>query len=240
VALPLGVWFADHIGFTTVFVAGGVASVVGLLVLPGLPCDPGDDGGEAPVSLLDGVRNAAVTRPVLVFSATALAAGVVVSFVPLAITSSGALATLALLVQAVSATGSRWWAGRHGDRHGAAGLLLPSLVVSAAGMATLVLVDDAPAVIVAMVLFGAGFGVGQNASLSLMLERVGPPGYGTSTALWNLAYDASMGLGAAGFGFVAAATGYPTGFVLAALLMLTALVPALRDRRSAASARPTG
>jgi predicted MFS family arabinose efflux permease len=234
VALPLGVWLADQIGFATVFVAGGVAAVSGLLILPGLPCPPSDDG-EGPVGLLDGMRNPALTRPVLVFSATALAAGLVVSFLPLAVTTSGALVTLALLVQAVSATASRWWAGRHGDRHGAAGLLLPSLVVCAAGVATLVLVANAVAVIVAMILFGAGFGVAQNASLSLMLDRVGPPGYGTSTALWNLAYDASMGIGAAGFGFVAGATGYPTGFALAAALMLVAVVPALHDRRS-----PTG
>jgi MFS family permease len=249
VALPLGVWLADQVGFTVVFVAGGLAAMVGLVVLPGLPCGarPGDacpEEEKAPLGLLAGLRDPAVARPGLVFSATALAAGVVVSFVPLAVTDTGsgagaeagAVATLALLAQAVSATASRWWAGRHGDRHGAAGLLLPGLLVAAGGVAGLVLVASPVAVVVAMVLFGAGFGIAQNASLSLMLDRVGPPGYGTASALWNLAYDSSMGLGAAGFGFVAAVTGYPAGFVLTALVMLVALVPALRDGRSVAGA----
>jgi MFS family permease len=52
------------------------------------------------------------------------------------------------------------------------------------------------------------------------------------SALWNLAYDAGMGLGAAGFGAVAAQAGYPASFALTAALMLAALAPALRDRRA--------
>ena len=80
--------------------------------------------------------------------------------------------------------------------------------------------------------FGAGFGVAQNATLSLMYARVPESGYGTVSALWNLAYDAGMGLGAAGFGAVAAQTGYPASFTLTGVLMLAALAPALRDRRA--------
>ena len=68
--------------------------------------------------------------------------------------------------------------------------------------------------------------------LSLMYARVPESGYGTVSALWNLAYDAGMGLGAAGFGAVAAQTGYPASFTLTGVLMLAALVPALRDRRA--------
>jgi hypothetical protein len=59
----------------------------------------------------------------------------------------------------------------------------------------------------------------------------GAAGLATS-ALWNLAYDAGMGLGAAGFGAVAAQTGYPASFTLTGVLMLAALAPALRDRRA--------
>jgi hypothetical protein len=36
------------------------------------------------------------------------------------------------------------------------------------------------------------------------------------SAVWNLAYDAGMGLGAAGFGVLAVRTGYPAAFALAA------------------------
>jgi len=86
-----------------------------------------------------------------------------------------------------------------------------------------------------MVVFGAGFGVAQNASLILMFERVQPSGYDTASALWNLAYDAGLGVGGAGFGVLVAQTGYSAAFACTAVLMLVALVPALRDRARAVS-----
>ena len=53
------------------------------------------------------------------------------------------------------------------------------------------------------------------------------------SALWNVAYDAGTGIGAAGFGALAGLTGYPRAFALTALLMLTALVPAWSDQTAA-------
>jgi len=49
-----------------------------------------------------------------------------------------------------------------------------------------------------------------------------------------------MGLGAAGFGAVAAQAGYPASFALTAALMLAALAPALRDRRAGDGHRAAG
>lgn len=62
-----------------------------------------------------------------------------------------------------------------------------------------------------------------------MYARVPTSGYGTVSALWNFAYDAGMGVGAVGFGWLASQTGYPLAFAVTAALMLTALVPAWRD-----------
>jgi predicted MFS family arabinose efflux permease len=81
-----------------------------------------------------------------------------------------------------------------------------------------------------MCLFGAGFGVCQNATLALMIDRVPASGYGTASALWNLAYDAGYGAGPAVFGLFVASTGYPAAFALTGLLMLAALAPAWRER----------
>jgi predicted MFS family arabinose efflux permease len=80
-----------------------------------------------------------------------------------------------------------------------------------------------------MVLFGAGFGVMQNASLSLMFERVSRSSYSAVSAIWNLAYDAGMGLGAATFGLIVGQIGYPIAFALTSAVMLLALAPAWRD-----------
>jgi predicted MFS family arabinose efflux permease len=229
VALPLGVWLAGRVGYPPVFVAGAAAALAGLVVVPGLPAREPDQ--ERPVGILAGLRTPALLRPSLAFSATTVAAGVVVTFLPLAVPrAAGSLAASALLVQAATATAARWWAGRHGDRHGTARLLPPGVLLAAVGMLALVPSAGAAGVVVAMLLFGAGFGVTQNASLTLMLERVPASAYATVSALWNLAYDAGLGLGAAGFGLLSAGTGYPVAFALTGVLTLAALLPARRDR----------
>jgi predicted MFS family arabinose efflux permease len=228
VALPLGVWLAGHAGFPPVFVAGAAASLAGLAVVAGLPGRQAR--AERPVGILTGLRTPALLRPSIVFAGTTMAAGIVVTFLPLAVPpASGNLAALALLAHAAAATLTRWWAGRYGDRHGARVLLVPGVVAAAAGILALFWISSPAAVLGGMVLFGAGFGVAQNVTLTLMFDRVPPSGYGTVSAMWNLAYDAGLGLGAAGFGVVAAQTGYAVAFALTAAVMLVALTPAWRD-----------
>ena len=75
-------------------------------------------------------------------------------------------------------------------------------------------------------MFGLGFGITQNATQTLMYNRVAESGYGAVSAMWNLAYDGGMGLGAAGFGVLAVHTGYPAAFALTAALIPAALIPA--------------
>ena len=228
-ALPLGVWLVGETGYPAVFVAGAVAALAGLVVVPWLPGR--EPASERPVGVLAGLRTPALVRPAVTFSAAAMGAGVVVTFLPLAVTTGPAnLAAVALFVQAVMSTVSRWWAGRFGDRHGPAVLLVPGVVATAAGMAALVLIDRPVAVLAGMVLFGSGFGVTQNASMTMMLNRVAPSGYGTVSAIWNLAFDAGIGAGAFGFGVVAARTGYPAAFAATALAVLVALVLFGQDR----------
>ncbi|MBV9384273.1 MAG: hypothetical protein JOY82_15585 [Streptosporangiaceae bacterium] len=81
----------------------------------------------------------AALRLPLIFAAATIAAGVLDSFLPLAKGIPSNLCSAALLVQAITATLSRWQAGRHGDRYGHARLLVPALAVAALGMATMML-----------------------------------------------------------------------------------------------------
>ncbi|MFC8514889.1 MFS transporter [Streptomyces sp. NPDC057257] len=186
---------------------------------------------QPPLGVLRGLRTGPLLRLVLVFAATATATGILVTFLPLAVpaASSGVVA-VALFVQPAASTVSRWLAGRHGDRHGSARLVLPGLLLSAVGVLLTAATGSPLAVLAGTALFGTGFGITQNATLTLMYARVSASSYGTVSALWNLAYDGGMGVGAAGFGVLAALTGYPWAFAVTALLMLGALAPVLRDR----------
>lgn len=230
--LPLGVWLGQHVGWGWVFAIGAVAPLAAVASVPALP-DRTAAAGPA-VGLREGLRSAALLRPATVFGATALAAGVIVTFLPLAVPSGGTVA-VALLVQPGAATLARWVAGRHGDRRGSAGLVLPALLASGAGVLLLTWTDSAVAVVAGAAVFGVGFGIAQNATLALMYTRVPASGYGTVTALWNVAYDGAMGVGAVAFGAVAGRTGYPWAFALTAAVMLAALAPARWDRGSAAA-----
>lgn len=248
VALPLGVWLAGHLGYGPVFAAGAIAALATLPALPGLPDRPAGHparrpgrrqapdpvgGGERPLGVLAALRTAALVRPALVFAASTVAAGILVTFLPLAVSrGSSGVVTLALFAQPAAATVTRCLAGRWGDRGGAGRLVMPGLVAASAGMLILALTGMPLAVVAGSVIFGAGFGVAQNASLSLMYARVPASGYDAVSALWNLSYDAGMGLGAVGFGLLAGGTGYPLAFAVTAAAMLIALVPARRDRRA--------
>ncbi|MEV7523477.1 MFS transporter [Streptomyces sp. NPDC091371] len=236
VALPLGVWLVAHVGYAPVCIAGALAALAAIVSVPGLPDRELTSGGS--IGVLAGFRTAALLRPAVVFSATTLAAGIIVTFLPLVVPAAATgLLAVALFVQPAASTAARWVAGRHGDRHGPAGLVLPGLAASAAGTLLISLTHSPVAVVAGVALFGVGFGVTQNATLTLMYARVPASGYGTVSALWNFAYDAGMGVGAVGFGVLADRTGYPVAFALTAALMLTAVAPAWRDRATTGSRR---
>jgi MFS family permease len=235
VALPSGAWLAHSAGYPVVIVITAASALAPLLAVPRLggPADRRTEAGPEraeSAGLLASLRSGGQLRPFLVFAATTAPAGVIAAFLPLASGVSSSVAALGLFTQAVTATASRWWAGRHGDRHGHAGLLVPGLLTAAAGMAILIWVAAPAALIAGTFLFGIGFGISQNATFALMIDRAPVQQYGTASALWNLAYDAGYGAGPAVFGVVVGHTGYPVAFALTGMLMLAALMPAVRDR----------
>jgi MFS family permease len=174
----------------------------------------------------------AALRLPLIFAAATVAAGVLDSFLPLAKEIPSSLCSAALLVQAVSATLSRWQAGRFGDRHGHARLLVPALALAALGTAAMMLLGSQAAVFAGMAAFGAGFGVLESATFALLIEQLPEA---TASARWNLAYDAGYGAGPAAFGLICGRTGYPVAFALTGALILAVVPVARRERQSAVS-----
>ena len=218
VALPSGAWLAENTGYAVVIAITAFSALAPLAAVPWLagPADRQAEGGPGPpaASLLASLRSGSQLRPSLIFAATTVSAGVVAAFLPLAAGVSGGVAALGLLAQAVAPTVSRWLAGRHGDRHGHAGLLVPGLLTAAAGM-TILIWMTVPAVLIAgMCLFGIGFGISENVTFTLLIDRAPIAGYGTASVLWNLAYDSGYRADPAVFGVFVACTGYPAAFAL--------------------------
>jgi MFS family permease len=238
VALPSGVWLAGHYGYPVVVAMAAATALAPLAAFPWLPGTAGrHQTGAADAGLRDALRHGGQLRLSLIFAASTVAAGVVVSFLPLAAGVSGNAAAIGLLAQALTATVSRWWAGRHGDRHGHARLLIPGLAIASLGMITMIWLASPAAVIAGMCLFGTGFGIIQNATFTLMIDRAPASGLGTASALWNLAYDAGYGAGPTMFGLFVGQTGYPAAFALTGVLML-AVLPSARQESAAGAAVP--
>ena len=216
-AMPLGLWAAHRFGAAPVFAVTTVAPLVALVALPFVREMPAieQDAGHA-------------ARPgwrlPVIFAACTSAAGVLVTFLPLAIPAG--LAPIVLFVQPAVATAARWLAGRLGDRRGQSALLMPGLILAVAGMAALAATGSAVLVLLGAAAFGAGFGILQNVTLTMMYERVPRSAYSGASAIWNAAYDLGMAAGAIGAGVIVPLAGYPAAFLLTAASMLPALLPA--------------
>jgi MFS family permease len=240
IALPSGVWLAGH---HLAAAAAAMAVAAGLLPLSTIRWLP-RDGAERhtarsrrmPGGLSSARITGAVLRLPLIFAAGTIAAGVLDSFLPLVKGIPSNISSAALLVQAIAATLSRWQAGKRGDRYGHARLLIPALAVAALGMAAMILLGSPVVIFAGMLLFGTGFGVIENATFALLIERLPEA---KASALWNFAYDAGYGAGPAVFGLICVRSDYPAAFAITGALILAAVPAALRERKAAASvARP--
>ncbi|MCW0216047.1 MAG: MFS transporter [Pseudonocardia sp.] len=232
--LPAGVAVVDLVGFDGVFLAAGIAPLLGLVCVPFLqvrpPVPAGHDRSAHP-----GERSAAFRRravaPVLAMVACSTAQGGLVTFLPLVAPGSTVAVPLALFGTALGGLLGRGLSGEIVDRRGGAGRLLPvGVAITAVGMAGEVVAGggDVPVLLVTGAVFvGIGFGLVQNDSLVALFAAGGAGRYGTSSAVWNIAFDSGTGLGATGLGAVAEPFGFRAAFGLVAVLLLL-VVPASR------------
>jgi len=233
IALPLGVWIAQNWGFAPIFVGGAIIPIVAVVTVPLLPKRAADS--EQSHGVLHGLRQGRLMRPALVFAASAASAGAVVTYLPLAIGDvAGWVAPAALLVETTVSTVGRMVSGRLGDRVGSSRLLVPGVVLTALGTLMLVVPLGQVVVLVGAAAFGAGFGILQNATLTLMYARADEGQYGVVSAIWNASYDGGMAIGAFALGLIGTITGLAPAFVAIAVLVLAMLAVVRFDRRTPA------
>ena len=225
-ALPFGIWLSGTAGFPVVFVVAAVPATAAVALTYGLPRTGGDD--EDSMGIWAGLRHPALAGPTVMFGATAVASGVVVTFLAGAVADPG-VAVLALAAQALATTVTRWLTGRYADRRGCAHLLAPAVVLTAAGLAIAAFSSSTPAVLGGMVALGIGFGVAQSSSMHTMLARVEPAQYGTVNAVWNTAFDLGWGVGSIAVGGLVGVMGYGPAFLVTAVAV--ALVATKRITR---------
>jgi predicted MFS family arabinose efflux permease len=227
----LGLWLVGQFGYGVVFLLGGVTPLLGLVMVIGIRSAAPSGKGEGDASFFAGLGRAPLLRIFLLFAATTMAGGVVLTFLPLAVPGSGVFsAASALLVVGITSTASRWWAGRFGDRRDPRLLLAPGLLACASGMVCLPI--GGVILLAGAVLFGTGFGLLQNATLILMMGRVSKSEYGLGSTLWNAAFDTGTGIGAFLFGFVISAVGFSWSFFICSALVASALLLVILDYSS--------
>jgi predicted MFS family arabinose efflux permease len=157
--------------------------------------------------------------------ATCVSAVALMTFLPIDAPSSAASA-VALLCFGLAATLTRWRVGVSADRWGLGVMFAASLLAVCVGMEVvafaLTRAGGAFAVSSAIgcVVAGLGYGGVQSLSLVAALRRVADSAVAGASAVWNIAFDAGLGLCALAIGITAGAVGMALTFVLCAMLLV--------------------
>ncbi|WP_336296538.1 MFS transporter [Corynebacterium pygosceleis] len=244
--LPTGLYLAETIGFTAVYIISSVIGVGATALCWSLPrlSPEKRESLRGTGSVTETGYSVAtwklITVPALAIATIAMGYGAISSFLPAAVkdldpASGAVVGGLVLAVVGGSQMLSRYGAGIIADRRGEAGrLVVPSLVSGVAGLAlaTLVLALGLNPwlLLISALLFGAGFGAVQNEALLMMFARLPRSKVTEASAMWNIAFDSGTGLGSVVLGVVAARAAYSGSFGTAAGLVLLGLAVVLADR----------
>jgi MFS family permease len=257
VLLPAGPWLVDVAGYWIVFALGAI-SILGVVAAPRLARALRDREVEQRLlgadSTVDGGENTGrpessgyqprqrlafrLARPTLLLIGVTLAGGALITFAPQM--SSSPLATAGgLVLLTVTAAISRWRIGTLADRYGIARFLWPLvlLTVIALGLTALAVQNRADTRVFlflgAMALVGVAYGGLQNLTLLLALAAARRHEYGAASAVWNVGFDAGMGIGSVLVGAIASGFSFPVALLVAAAISLTTLPLAItRNRRA--------
>lgn len=261
VLLPAGPWLVDTVGYWIVFALGAV-SILGVAAAPrlaralreqeltqpllgaGMAADAGAADRASSATPLEmqplETRPLAIrlVRPTLLLIGVTLAGGALITFAP-QMSSSPLAAAGGLVLLTVTAAISRWRVGTLADRYGMAPFLWPLVSLTVIGLALAALAVQNPGdtrvflFLGAMALVGIAYGGLQNLTLLLALAVARRHEYGAASAVWNVGFDAGMGIGSVLVGAIAAGYSFSLALLVAAVISLATLPLALVRIRKA-------
>lgn len=229
-APALGIWLADSVGFTAVFLASAAAAALGIALALSIK--------ETRRVTASTVRSELISREALfpAFLGICLTAtyGAIVSFLPVFAKDEGmsnpgifftAYALTIIVVRVVS--------GRASDRFGRIAVLVPGMVTLTAGMWLLATASSTATILGVAVLYGAGFGAVQPTLLAMVADRAKGGRQGAAMGTFTGSFDLGIGGGSVLWGALLVFTDLRGMFLIAGLPPLLALsVLALRQRRA--------
>lgn len=182
-------------------------------------------------------------RP-LWFIGTAFAMGLAAYFVFLKtyLLQTPALGTMGMFftTYAISAVVLRILFGWVPERFGMIRVLIPSLLIGAAGLGTIAVGTHPLHLIAAAILCGIGHGFAFPILSALVVTRAQPDERGSAIALFTALFDLGLLLGGPSFGVAVKLAGYPTSFGLAGgLVSVAVFVFVVWDRRVRAGVSPS-
>lgn len=239
IALPLGLFLSERIGYGPVWILALVIAAVGGLACGGIP----PIKGAQPDPVANGAVSAPTWKlvlvPTLALAIAAVAYSLIANFLPAAardtgITSGTALGGLILAVINLAVMGARIFTGVVADRRGEPGtLMIPFQIAAAVGMfgfAACLASSAHPAwLVVSAVLFGAGFGAVQNESLLSMFYRLPQSKVSHASAVWNVGFDGGQGIGSFLFGGLIAGLGAVGAFAVSGVVVVAGIVMTTAD-----------
>jgi MFS family permease len=224
IMIPLAVLLLHAFGFWPIAVIAGLPAVGAALALGSGWRRVAPEPTQAVPA---GATQRAIARsllPAVVLYAITVAAGAVVTILP--IVRSELVATAGLLVFAVAAALARWQAGRQVDRPRRTWLLAGACAIAIAALLALAAGLSGPSdgvVLAACAMLGVGYGSIQCLTLVYSFARTTSSERPVASAVWNGAFDAGTATGAVLIGALSA-TGIGWWGTFAVLAVLVAAV----------------
>jgi predicted MFS family arabinose efflux permease len=228
VGTPAGVWIAARGGAVALIVLSSLVAIGGLLTATRIPAGARDARTSDYMLSIQSART--LLLPAISFALTAVAAAIFMTFAPIGGVTSGSNGiAAALLVHTSFTVLARWASGRLASPPSF--VLRAAGIVAGAGLLAVSFASHFAMFLVGAALTGIAFGIAQNVSLVWMFDRAEPAQYDSVSAIWSIAYDGGLGLGAAAFGFVLTTLGRQSAFMLTGLSLIVLAVGSNCKRR---------